>query len=62
MSLTIQGLVITVLTLLVQTFDLDIDEGYITELVTGIITVVGLVVTYVGRVRIGDITWYGKRK
>ena len=61
MSLTIQGFIVTVLATIIRTFDLDIDEGQVTEAVTSVALVVGFVATYVGRVRQGDITWYGKR-
>lgn len=61
-SLTIRGLLVTVLPMISKAFDLDFDEGHITELVESVATVVGLVMIYAGRVRRGDLTWYGKRK
>lgn len=62
MSLTLQGLLVTMCATIIRTFELDLDEGEITEVVASIGLVAGFITTYVGRVRQGDLTWYGKKK
>ena len=62
MSLTLQGLLVTISATLIRTFELDLDEGQVTEVIASIGLVVGFIATYVGRVRQGDLTWYGKHK
>ena len=60
-SLTITGLAVVLVMTLGRTFDVDFDEGKVTELVTALALVIGFVATYIGRYRQGDITWYGKK-
>lgn len=62
-SLTLSGAIAMLLAFLAQSLGIEIP--YTTEQVTtAVVTVVGLlgfVITYLGRVRQGDITWYGKK-
>ncbi len=50
-SLTIQGAVISILVFLAQIFKLDIGNDEITSLVVGILGVIGIAMTIVGRIR-----------
>ena len=56
MSLTITGLLALVLGFIID------DVGVAGELAADIVTVAGLLMTWYGRLRLGDITWYGARK
>lgn len=60
-SLTIKGFVIASISLISKTLDLDFDEGQVTEVVEAVFLIGGMAAIYIGRVRRGDITWYGKR-
>jgi len=60
-SMTITGLVISVIMTIVRGFNLDLDEGQVTEVVSAIGVVIGFLTVYVGRVRQGDISWYGTK-
>ena len=51
MSLTITGLIIAVLSQFIP-----VEEAQT------IATALGLIIAYAGRIRIGDITWFGTRK
>lgn len=51
MSLTITGLIIAVLSQFIP-----VEEAQT------IVEAIGIIVAFVGRVRIGDLTWYGIRK
>ena len=60
-SLTLQGWVLLVLSMLVKAFEIDLDEGQLTEIASWIAAGIAAAVIYVGRYRQGDITWYGKK-
>ena len=60
-SITITGLVITLASALAQIFDLDIGLETLTNLVTSSGMLIGIAISWYGRVRTGDITWYGRR-
>ena len=62
MSQTIQGIIVLVLGSLAQSFEIDLDEGQITEVATYLVIGIGALMSWHGRVRKGDITWYGRRK
>lgn len=62
MSLTIQGLLAILIGTIVRTFELDFDEGQVSELVSALILVGGFAASWIGRVRHGDITILGTRK
>lgn len=63
-SLTLRGAVVMLLAFLAQSLDVEIP--YTSEEVTNallvIFSVIGFVMTYIARVRQGNITWYGKKK
>ena len=59
MSQTIIGLIITVLGLIASQLKIDITQDQIVHIVTVAVTVYGVLHTYWGRYRQGDITWYG---
>lgn len=61
-SMTIQGLVLLALLTLVRGLELDLDEGQVTEISIWVASGIAGLMVWVGRVRKGDITWYGKRK
>lgn len=58
MSVTISGLIATILALIFE----PNEANEITKLIDQAMLVVGILVTYYGRYRVGDITWYGARK
>ena len=60
-SLTMQGWILMVLTLIVKSAEIDLDEGQITEISVWIATAIAAGIMYIGRYRQGDITWYGKK-
>jgi len=62
MSLTYQGALLMVILSIGKMFDVDIDEGNLTELLTGALFLVGAGATLYGRYRHGDITWYGAKE
>ena len=58
MSLTISGLIATLLGLIFSQTEVAVIMPWLDQT----ITVGGIILTYVGRYRLGDITWYGARK
>jgi hypothetical protein len=58
MSVTITGLIATILALVFE----PNEAAEITKLIDQALVVLGILLAYYGRYRIGDITWYGKRK
>lgn len=58
MSLTITGIISMFLSLILTPEETDVIMSFIEQ---GLL-VVGIVLAYWGRYRIGDITWYGARK
>jgi len=50
-STAIQGGIIAILMFLVQLFGLDLDQGLITEFITVLLQLVGIVMTMIGRVK-----------
>ena len=63
MSLTLAGLIVLVLSSLAKAsgFNLHIGEAEVSKVLTTSAEVIGLAMAYYGRVRQGNITWYGKR-
>lgn len=60
-SLTLQGWVLLVLSMLVKALEIDLDEGQVTEISVWLATGIAAGIIYIGRYRQGDITWYGKK-
>lgn len=58
MSLTITGLIGTILALILT----PEETSAILSLLDQVLLVAGILLTYYGRYRVGDITWYGTRK
>ena len=50
-SLTIQALLVGLIFTLTQSFGLDFDKGYLTELIQSIIQVIALLIAGYGRIR-----------
>ncbi len=61
-SLTITGIIISALCFILPRLGISVLETDIATTITTIGLVVGGLTSYVGRVRQGDITWYGKKK
>lgn len=68
MSKTLTGLLITILGLLASQLQIDVTQDQISELImtivkigSDILVVYGIIHTWYGRYRHGDITWYGKK-
>lgn len=64
MSLTIAGLIVAVLGRLAQAIGYDDFSATVDNLLVTASTlaqIFGLLIAWIGRVRQGDITWYGKR-
>jgi hypothetical protein len=55
-SLTIQGLLLTILMFLKGHFEWDISASNAEEIVTVLLEVVGIVMTFLGRFRHGNLT------
>lgn len=62
MSVTILGLVVAVLSKVVQVSGVNISNADLTAFLTTGGQLIGAGLIYWGRVRQGDITWYGARK
>ena len=58
-SLTYIGAFVSIIMALGALFDVDLDQGRVTEVVNAAGVIVGLVVTLYGRWRSGDIHWTG---
>jgi hydrogenase/urease accessory protein HupE len=63
-SMTIAGILAMVLGAIAKQLNrqLPASEQDIANAITTVIQVLGLLLAYIGRVRQGDITWYGARK
>jgi len=61
-SLTYAGRIIAVVMAVSFMMGWDFDQGYITELVTALVWLVGEAASVYGRYRLGDLTWWGARK
>ena len=63
MSKTIVGLVITIIGLLAKWFKWPLPANdEMEQFLTALVTLAGIALAWYGRVRKGDITWYGVRK
>lgn len=60
-SLTIAGLLVMVITKLLQSSGIEVATESIQNFVVVLLQVVGAIAIYWGRFRQGDITWYGSR-
>ena len=61
-SLTISGLVVILLGFLFEQFGVEIAQAEIQSFINVGLQIIGLVMAYVGRVRVGDITALGFKK
>lgn len=63
-SLTLKGAIILLLAFLAKTLNVELPytPDQVTNAIVTLIGVIGFVMTYIGRVRHGDITWYGSPK
>lgn len=61
-SLTITGLIVTLLSTLSQNLNLGFNDGDIASLVMAGFQIGGILVAWYGRVRKGDVNSFGKRK
>jgi hypothetical protein len=63
MSKTIIGLVITIIGLLAKWFSWNVPgQEELDQFLTALLTLIGIALAWYGRVRKGDVTWYGARK
>ena len=60
-SLTISGLVIITLSYFIEPSEADTVVNGVVAAVDALAPVVGIALTYWGRYRQGNITWYGKK-
>ena len=61
-SLTITGLLVSVIAMVAQQSGLDITHTQIESFVYVVVQLGGLVLAWYGRVKAGGITWYGRRE
>ena len=61
-SLTITALAVVVIKHVLEAAGVMVPETDIEKFLTVAVDIVAAVSIYVGRVRKGDLTWYGKRK
>lgn len=61
MSITIRGLLVILITSVIETFNLNFGAEELVDAITGIGLIIGFLTAYYGRIRQGDITWYGKK-
>jgi hypothetical protein len=61
MSLTITGVIVTVLVMLSSQLGLPFTEAELSTTVTVLFGLVGAGMSYWGRIRKGDIDWFGRR-
>lgn len=61
MSITITGLIVMVLVKVFQLTGIQVAPEALQTTVETIIYVIAGLTAYIGRVRVGDITWYGKK-
>lgn len=62
MSVTISGLAVAALSWLLQHSGVQLGNTDVTSFVSTAGQIIGAVIIYIGRVRQGDITWYGTLK
>ena len=61
-SVTYAGRIVGFLMALSLMMGWDLDEGYLTEVVTAVLWLSGEALTLYGRYRKGDLHWWGARK
>jgi len=61
-SLTLQGLAIAVVGTIIKAGGSDMPHDQVAAWVATTVQIVGALIAYYGRVRQGDITWYGAKK
>ena len=61
-SLTLQGLLTLVVGTILRSAGQDMPDPEVAAFVATGIQFVGAIMVYIGRVRHGDITWYGVKK
>lgn len=62
MSLTLKGLLVLVIGRVLEVGGVAIANDQVTDFVAVLLQVFGALGVYIGRVRMGNVTWYGKRK
>jgi hypothetical protein len=55
------GLIVMLLSGIMKISGIQIEDSMITETITNMGVLIGGVIAYIGRVRQGDITWWGKK-
>ena len=62
-SLTIAGVIAMALATLAKAinYELPYTQEALSESIYNLLQIIGLITAYIGRVRLGDITWYGKK-
>lgn len=60
-SLTIVGVIVTVLSTFLEGAGIPFTDMQLSQFAESIVFALGVLLAYIGRVRQGDITWYGKR-
>lgn len=61
-SLTISGLLIMIIAGIIKWSGQSVDESAIRSFIEVAIVIIGVITTYIGRYRQGDITWFGSKK
>lgn len=61
MSLTLVGLVVAVLATVLKAAGVEVPNEALTTWVLTAGQIIGALAVYLGRVRQGDITWYGRK-
>lgn len=61
-SLTITGIIITLIMFLGETVGVEVVEADLQTTITTLGQLIGILIAWYGRVRVGDIGWLGKRK
>lgn len=61
-SLTQRANYVALVMVISRLLDLDLDQGQVTEIVTGVVAAVAVLTALYGRWRVGDLTILGFRK
>ena len=60
-SMTISGVVITILAFVIEPSEAETVVNNTVKIIDLVMPIVGITLTYWGRYRQGDITWYGSK-
>lgn len=61
-SLAYTGTIVLVLGFIFKLTGVDFDEGKITEVINGVVELVGALLSAYGRFRLGGVKWFGARE